>query len=78
MVGDVEIVFSDSEHRLLAALMQRAGHVVSKRSLLVEVWGDAGGDAHTVEVAVARLRRRLGAHSEAIGSVRGRGYVLRE
>jgi DNA-binding response OmpR family regulator len=71
------IAITDIEARLLAALAARPGAVHAKADLLRDVWGDATADPHVVEVAVARLRRRLGPHGRAIASMHRRGYVLR-
>jgi uroporphyrinogen-III synthase len=76
-VGDQRVELSDIEAQLLAVLADRAGAVVSKDDLLREVWRDPDGDPHVVEVAVARLRRRLGAAGTAVTTVVRRGYALR-
>jgi uroporphyrinogen-III synthase len=75
--GERRVELSDIEARILGALAERPGTVVSKVDLLRDVWGDAAGDPHVVEVAVGRLRRRLGADAAAIAAVPRRGYVLR-
>jgi DNA-binding response OmpR family regulator len=72
-----EITVTDIEARLLAALAARPNVVQAKADLLRDVWGDATADPHVVEVAVARLRRRLGSHGRAIASMHRRGYLLR-
>jgi uroporphyrinogen-III synthase len=75
-LGDHRVELSDTEARLLASLAARPGAVVGKQELLRQVWGDAGADPHLVEVAVGRLRRRLGAHGTAVAAVPRRGYRL--
>lgn len=75
--GDQRIDLSDTDSRLLAVLARRPGTVVAKADLLREVWGDTATDPHVVEVAIARLRRRLGAQAGAVTVVPRRGYVLR-
>jgi uroporphyrinogen-III synthase len=75
--GDRRIEMSDTEARILASLAERPGAVVAKADLLREVWGDPDGDPHLVEVAVGRLRRRLGPDGRAIEAIPRRGYVLR-
>jgi uroporphyrinogen-III synthase len=71
------VACTDIEAKVLAALAAQPGVVVAKVDLLRSVWGDEGADPHLVEVAVNRLRRRLGAHGAAITSVHRRGYLLR-
>jgi len=75
--GERRIELSDVEARLLGALARRSGTVVTKADLLLEVWGDPSADPHLVEVAIGRLRRRLGEQGAAIAVVPRRGYVLR-
>jgi uroporphyrinogen-III synthase len=76
-VAGRRVELSDIESRLLAALAQRPGTVVAKSELLRKVWGDPEADPHLVEVAVGRLRRRLGPQGRAVAAVPRRGYVLR-
>jgi DNA-binding response OmpR family regulator len=68
------------EFDLLLALAQRAGEVISKRTLLVEVWQQAdGGSDRTVDVHLSWLRRKLGetaAEPRYLESVRGVGVRL--
>ena len=75
--GERRIELTDIEARILTALAARSGTVVAKADLLREVWGDAATDPHLVEVAVGRLRRRLGPAGAAVEAVPRRGYVLR-
>lgn len=75
--GDQRIELSETEARLLGVLARRPGAVVLKADLLREVWGTTATDPHLVEVAVGRLRRRLGPQGGAVASVPRRGYVLR-
>lgn len=75
--GERRIELTDIEARIMAALASRPGAVVAKVDLLRDVWGDATADPHIVEVAVGRLRRRLGPDGGAIAAVPRRGYVLR-
>ena len=67
---------SDREFRLLHHLVEHAGEVVSRESLLSEVWGyhfDPG--SNVVDVCVRRLRKKLGARAP-IETVRHAGYRL--
>ena len=73
--GVASAELSDRERRLLAVLASRPGAVHSKRDLLLAVWG-TGGDTHTVEVTVGRLRQRLGPVGEGLETVFRRGYRL--
>jgi DNA-binding response OmpR family regulator len=68
------------EFDLLLALAERTGEVVSKRTLLTEVWQQAeGGSDRTVDVHLSWLRRKLGetaAEPRYLESVRGVGVRL--
>jgi two-component system, OmpR family, response regulator len=69
------VTLTAHEHRLLSYLMHRAGQVVSRSELIEHLYAqDFDRDSNTVEVFVARLRRKLGA--DCIETVRGMGYRL--
>jgi uroporphyrinogen-III synthase len=75
-IGDAASeMLSPRDETLLRSLLQRSGTVVTKAELLNSVWGDEG-DEHTVEVAIGRLRKRLGAAAAGIVAVRRRGYLV--
>jgi two-component system OmpR family response regulator len=63
------------EYRLLACLMHRPGQVVSRTELAGHLYAlDDDRDSNTIEVFVARLRRKLS--TDCIETVRGLGYRL--
>jgi uroporphyrinogen-III synthase len=76
-IDGVAFSLTPTEARLLAALASRPNTVVSPEDLLQSVWDGSAHDPHLVEVVVARLRRALGDHGQAITSVPRRGYALR-
>lgn len=69
------VVLSKTEMLLLMYLLENAGQIVSKESILEHVWGIDGlfVDDNTVTVNISRLKSKLGA--EAISNVRGLGYI---
>lgn len=75
-----EIPLGPTEFRLLEALIERPGRVLSRDQLLDRVWGkDQYLGARTVDVHIARLRKAL-SQTDApapIRTVRGAGYALR-
>lgn len=76
---DQPLVLSAKEFDLLALLIQHAGAVLSKRTLLETLWGVEAYDENLVEVHVSALRRRLPPAARGmLQTVRGVGYVLRE
>ncbi|WP_105973963.1 winged helix-turn-helix domain-containing protein [Streptomyces geranii] len=64
------------EFELLAHLVAHPGRVHTRDQLVTTVWGYGHvGDGRTVDVHIARLRRKLGAeHRQAIQTVRRVGY----
>ncbi len=74
-----EVVLTDTELRLLTALVRRRGRVAVKSELVAEVWGaDDSATAHVLEVHVSALRRKLEASGpRLVHTVRGAGYLLR-
>ena len=67
------------EFKLLRTLTQRRGRVQDRDRLLNEVWGyESVIDTRTVDTHVRRLREKLGKAGDAIETVRGFGYRLRE
>ena len=69
------VALTAHEYRLLAYLMHRPGQVVSRTELNEHLYAqDADRDSNTIEVFVARLRRKLPA--QMIETARGLGYRL--
>ena len=66
------------EFELLKHLALNQGRVLTRQTLLQEVWGeDYIGGSRTVDVHIRRLRAKLGTeHDHLIGTVRNVGYRL--
>lgn len=65
------------EWRVLSCLILRKEITVDRRELIERVYeGDADVDSNSIEVIIARLRRKIG--SDRIRTTRGRGYMLTE
>jgi two-component system OmpR family response regulator len=76
-VGGVPVRLTSHEFRVLSYLMHRGGQVVSRAELTEHIYAlDADRDSNTVEVFIARLRRKVG--PAFIETVRGLGYRLQE
>ncbi len=78
--GGQPVALTRTEYLLLDYLMRRAGHVLSRSSLIERVWGaDAGIEANTLEAFIRNLRAKLDDQDEhrLIQTVRGVGYRLR-
>jgi two-component system, OmpR family, response regulator len=71
----VEIKLTGHEFRVLSYLMHHRARVVSQSELTEHIYAqDAERDSNTVEVFIARLRRKLGVN--IIQTVRGLGYRI--
>jgi two-component system, OmpR family, response regulator len=76
-LGGSAVKLTSHEFRVLSYLMHHRGKVVSRIELTEHIYAqDLDRDSNTVEVFIARLRRKLGA--SFIETVRGLGYRMRE
>jgi DNA-binding response OmpR family regulator len=78
--GERDIELTGREFELLEHLMRNARLVVSRQTLLDEVWDyHPYAETNTIDVFVSNLRRKLEAGGEprVLHTVRGSGYVLR-
>ena len=78
--GERQVDLTHREFELLEYLMRNERLVVSRDTLLEDVWGYVTpGETNTVDVFVSNLRRKLEAADEPrlLHTVRGAGYVLR-
>jgi uroporphyrinogen-III synthase len=74
-VEGVEARLTPRERRLLDAMLATQGAVLSKERLTSLAW-DELVDEHTVEVAVNRLRRKLGPAAAVLETTNRRGYRI--
>ena len=76
--GGIELGLTTMEFRLLAELVRNAGAVLTREVLLDRIWGyDYLGDSRLVDMALKRLRQKLGDAPTAtpyVSTVRGVGY----
>ena len=76
-LGGAPVKLTSHEFRVISYLMHHAGRVVSRTELTEHIYAqDFDRDSNTVEVFIARLRRKLG--PSLIETVRGLGYRMRE
>jgi DNA-binding response OmpR family regulator len=74
-LANAEVSLSPTEYRLLVELARNAGVVLERGTLLQNVWDYSwSGDTRLVDVAVQRLRAKVG--RDRIETVRGAGYKL--
>jgi two-component system OmpR family response regulator len=74
-VDGTPVKLTSHEFRVLSYLMHHRGRVVSQTELVEHIYSQGfDRDSNTVEVFIARLRRKLGV--SAIETVRGLGYRI--
>jgi two-component system alkaline phosphatase synthesis response regulator PhoP len=77
VVGNRQLDLRAREFDLLFALARDPGVVLTRDSLLEDVWGtDFPGETRTVDVHVAEVRKKLGDDGPQVETVRGVGYRL--
>jgi two-component system OmpR family response regulator len=77
VAGSTEIALTEQESRLVGALIEHAGVMLS-RSRLLELMHAPGVDLsdRSVDAAISNIRSKLGEQRSVIRTVRGEGYVL--
>ena len=77
MVEESPVRLTAFEYQILEFLMRRAGEVVSKETLMFQLYADAElRETHTIDVLMGRLRRKMQVEGveDPITTVRGQGY----
>lgn len=75
--GGEIVVLTLKEFELLKKLMSNPEHVISRNTLLDEVWGvNFYGETRTVDAHIKTLRQKLGANGNMIETIRGIGYKM--
>ena len=79
--GDLDAELTSRELAILALFLRERGRIVSRRTLLAEVWGTPDPDrveTRSVDMQIAKLRKKLGFAAQDAGgplqTVRGAGY----
>jgi two-component system response regulator PhoP len=76
-INDEAVKLTAFEYQILEFLMRRSGEVVSKDTLMFQLYADAElRETHTIDVLMGRLRRKMQLENrpDAIQTVRGQGY----
>jgi DNA-binding response OmpR family regulator len=79
--GGKEVPLTSREFDILETLLRQRGRVLQRRNLLLAIWGsDDEAVAGSLEVLIARLRRKLAdaGAPDVIRTLRGVGYALRD
>lgn len=76
-VNDEVVELTFKEYELLKYLMINKGVVLSREQMMLNVWGtEFEGESRTVDMHIKTLRKKLGAASEHIKTIRNVGYLL--
>jgi len=76
-LGGRKLDLTALEFKLLVTLMEKRGQVLSRESLLHDVWGYRNmSNSRTVDTHVRRLRAKLRPHQDRLQTVHGEGYLL--
>lgn len=79
LVKEEEVVLAPKEFAVLKILMENAGQVVSRDTLLTRVWSyDFEGSDRVVDNHIKKLRKALGSAASQIKTVFKIGYKLEE
>jgi DNA-binding response OmpR family regulator len=81
-LGELVIKLTDREFELVSYLFQRRGNIVSRETLLKQVWNMQGSvNSRTVDTHISRLRKKLeleGQHGWRLNGVFQHGYRLEQ
>lgn len=78
IIDDKRVQLTPKEFSLLETFLRNKNLVLSRDQLLDSVWGlGFEGEARTVDTHVKNLRNKLGYRSQAIKTLRNRGYCYR-
>ncbi|CAK9884712.1 MAG: Virulence transcriptional regulatory protein PhoP [Candidatus Erwinia impunctatus] len=76
-INESQIKLTAFEYTIIETLIRNAGRVVSKESLMLQLYPDAElRESHTIDVLMGRLRKKILAEypHEVVNTVRGLGY----
>lgn len=76
--GGEKLSITPNEYKLLKALTENAGNIITRQILLERLWDCAGNfiDDHTLTVTMNRLRAKIEDEDHTyIKTIRGMGYI---
>ena len=76
--GDEKIIVTSNEYKLLKALIENAGNILTRQNLLERLWDIEGNfvDDHALTATINRLRAKIEDETHSyIKTVRGMGYA---
>ena len=79
LLGGERVEMTEKEYALLLLLMWNAERTVTREQLMDQLWGtDYTGESRTLDMHMARVRKKLEGHHVRIRTVWGVGYRLEE
>lgn len=76
-IGEEEIHFSQIEFRLLQLLMENAGNLVSRETILEKIWSNNAPSNRVIDPHIVSIRDKLSKSAVSVSSIYGKGYVLK-
>lgn len=77
-LNEEETFFPRKEFELLSYLCENPGKILTRASILLNVWGsDIYVVDRTIDVHIRKIREKLGAQSEMIETIKGVGYRMK-
>ncbi len=78
-ISKKETFFPKKEFEVLTFLVRNAGKVVTRETLLSQIWGsDVYVIDRTVDVHIRKIREKLGNNADYIDTIKGVGYRMKE
>ncbi|MBI2428467.1 MAG: response regulator transcription factor [Ignavibacteriales bacterium] len=78
-VSKKEVFFPKKEFEVLSFLVRNAGKVVTRETLLSQIWGsEVYVIDRTVDVHIRKIREKLGTNADYIDTIKGVGYRMKE
>jgi len=78
-VNKKEVFFPKKEFEVLSYLVKNVGKVVTRETLLSQIWGsDVYVIDRTVDVHIRKIREKLGTNADYIDTIKGVGYRMKD
>ena len=75
MLNEQEVKLTPKEYDLLVYLVENGGQILYRDKILENVWGIEASDTRTVDLHIARLRKKLNLE-ESIKTISKTGYLF--
>jgi two-component system OmpR family response regulator len=77
LLDEAVLPLTARELAIVHLLASRPGRIVTREELFESVWGEINDSARaSLDVLIARIRRKLGRHAGLLQTIRGVGYRL--